>query len=309
MKNQTPQPLLLMTAIPPAMRERLSQHFALHDHAQLSAADCAALAPQLRALLCNAQTVITRQQLQQWPRLELISVIGVGTDGIDLGAAAAQGVQVRNTPDVATEDIADHTMALLLATARQIVPAHQFVQQGRWLQGRYPPTRRVWGQRLGIVGLGRIGHAVAKRAQAFEMSIAYTGRSAKADVNYRWVDTVQELAAQVDFLVVCASGGPATEGLIDDSVLQALGPAGVLINIGRGSIVDEAALLNALQSGVIAAAALDVFAHEPYVPQSDLPNLVMTPHMASSTQQGLQAMLDQATTHLLEHFERVQEVC
>lgn len=157
---------------------------------------------------------------------------------------------------------------------------------------------------MGIVGVGRIGSAVATRAQAFDISIAYTGRSPKADMPYRWYDSVLDLAAEVDFLVVCASGGPATQGLINAQVLQALGPQGVLVNIGRGSIVDEVALQLALQSRTIAAAALDVFAHEPQVPQTmrNLPNIVLTPHMASSTVQGMQAMLEQTEMQLLEHF-------
>ena len=296
--------LLLVTPVPPMLRERLSQYFLLHDDALLEPAQRVTLAAKVRAMLCNAQSVVSRLQMQQWPALEMISVIGVGMDGIDLEAAAAQGIAVRNTSEVSTEDIADHTLALLLTATRQIVQAHQFVQQGRWLQGRYPPGMRFSGRRMGIVGLGRIGSAVARRAQAFDMSIAYTGRARKLDVKYRWYDSVQELAAAVDFLVVCASGGSQTRGLIDAEVLQALGPQGVLVNIGRGSIVDEGALVQALQSRTIAAAALDVFVNEPEVPSAlrELPNIVLTPHMASSTQQGLQAMLEQAETHLLEHF-------
>ncbi|MBI1625711.1 2-hydroxyacid dehydrogenase [Comamonas suwonensis] len=296
--------LLLVTPVPPMLRERLSQYFVLHDDALLEPAQRVTLAAKVRAMLCNAQSVVSRLQMQQWPALEMISVIGVGMDGIDLEAAAAQGIAVRNTSEVSTEDIADHTLALLLTATRQILQAHQFVQQGRWLQGRYPPGMRFSGRRMGIVGLGRIGSAVARRAQAFDMSIAYTGRARKLDVKYRWYDSVQELAAAVDFLVVCASGGSQTRGLIDAEVLQALGPQGVLVNIGRGSIVDEGALVQALQSRTIAAAALDVFVNEPEVPSAlrELPNIVLTPHMASSTQQGLQAMLEQAETHLLEHF-------
>ena len=296
--------LLLVTPVPPMLREKLSQNFVLHDDAALEPAQRLTLAAKVRAMLCNAQSVVSRLQMQQWPALEMISVIGVGMDGIDLEAAAAQRIAVRNTPEVSTEDIADHTLALLLAASRQIVQAHQFVQQGRWLQGRHPPSMRFSGRRMGIVGLGRIGSAVARRAQAFDMSIAYTGRAPKADVAYRWYDSVQALAAAVDFLVVCASGGPQTQGLIDAAVLQALGPQGVLVNIGRGTIVDEDALVQALQSRLIAAAALDVFVNEPEVPSAlrQLPNIVLTPHMASSTQQGLQAMLAQAESHLCEHF-------
>jgi len=296
--------LLLLTALAPAMRERLQLQFELLEAAGIGSARRSELCAQVRAMLCNAQSIVSREQMLQWPALELIVVIGVGRDGIDLEAAVALGIKVSRAPDVCAEDIADHTLALLLAATRQIVQAHEFVRQGRWLQGRYPPTLRFSGQRMGIVGLGRIGRAVARRSQAFDMSIAYTGRAPKNDVPYRWCDSVLELAADVDFLVVCASGGPATRGLIDARVLQALGPQGVLVNVGRGSIVDEAALQQALQERTIAAAALDVFALEPQVPEGliELPNTVLTPHMASSTRQGLQAMLAQAEACLLQHF-------
>ena len=300
--------LLLVTPVPPLLRERLRQNFVLHDDAALEPAQRMALATSVRAMLCNAQSVVSRAQMQQWSALEVISVIGVGMDGIDLDAAQEQGIQVHNTAHTSTADIADHTLALLLAASRQIVQAHQFVKQGGWLQGRYPPTLRFSGQRMGIVGLGRIGRAVAQRAKTFDMSIAYTGRTPKSDVSYRWYDSVLELARDVDFLVVCASGGPATLGLINAGVLKALGPNGVLVNIGRGSIVDELALEQALQSGTIAAAALDVFANEPHVSEAlmSAPNMVLTPHMASSTTQGLQAMMDEAEGWLLEHFGLVR---
>ena len=306
--HESPNPqrplLLLHTALAPAMHERLQRQFELLEAAGIGSARRSELCAQVRAMLCNAQSIVSREQMRQWPALELIVVIGVGRDGIDLDAAAELGIKVSKAPEVCAEDIADHTLALLLAATRQIVQAHEFVRQGRWLQGRYPPTLRFSGQRMGIVGLGRIGRAVARRSQAFDMSIAYTGRAPKNDVPYRWSESVLELAAEVDFLVVCASGGPATRGLIDARVLQALGPQGVLVNVGRGSIVDEAALQQALQERTIAAAALDVFAHEPQVPEAliDLPNAVLTPHMASSTRQGLQAMLAQAEACLLQHF-------
>ena len=306
--HESPNPqrprLLLHTALAPAMHERLQLQFELLEAAGIGSARRSELCAQVRAMLCNAQSIVSREQMRQWPALELIVVIGVGRDGIDLDAAAELGIKVSKAPEVCAEDIADHTLALLLAATRQIVQAHEFVRQGRWLQGRYPPTLRFSGQRMGIVGLGRIGRAVARRSQAFDLTIAYTGRAAKDDVPYRWCDSVLELAAEVDFLVVCASGGPATRGLIDARVLQALGPQGVLVNVGRGSIVDEAALQQALQERTIAAAALDVFAHEPQVPEAliDLPNTVLTPHMASSTRQGLQAMLAQAEACLLQHF-------
>jgi lactate dehydrogenase-like 2-hydroxyacid dehydrogenase len=205
---------------------------------------------------------------------------------------------------VPTDDIADFALALLLSAARQVVAADRFVRRGGWIAGRYPVTPRVSGGRIGIVGLGRIGRAVAVRAQAFGMSIAYTGRTPKTDVSYRWCNDARTLAASVDYLVVCASGGVATRGLIDSTVLAALGPSGVLVNIARGSIVDEGALVEALRERKILAAGIDVFCDEPRVPDAllALDNVVLTPHMASTTGATLQAMLDLAFANLTAHF-------
>ena len=172
------------------------------------------------------------------------------------------------------------------------------------MQGRYPMTGRVFGKRMGIVGLGHIGKAVVLRAEAFGMSIAYTGRARKSDESYTWYDDAKALAADVDFLVVCASAGPETQGMINEDVLTALGPRGVLVNIARGTIVDEKALISALQEGKILAAGLDVFSDEPHVPQAlkDLPNVVLTPHIASTTEATVQAMLALTFENLVTYF-------
>ncbi|MGO1499918.1 MAG: NAD(P)-dependent oxidoreductase, partial [Marinobacter sp.] len=201
-------------------------------------------------------------------------------------------------------DIADFAMTLLLCATRQVLAADQFVRRGEWVKARYPMTAGVFGRRIGIVGLGRIGKAVALRAQAFGMSIAYTGRTPKTELSYRWCNDVRALAASVDYLVVCASGGPDTHGMIDETVLAGLGPSGVLVNIARGSIVDEDALISALRDGKILAAGLDVFCDEPHVSQAltDLPNVVLTPHMASTTESTVQAMLDLNFNNLAAHF-------
>ena len=186
-----------------------------------------------------------------------------------------------------------------------MVSADRFVRSGGWTTGRFAMTRRVSGARLGIVGLGRIGRAVATRAQAFGMDIAYTGRTPKGGVDYQWCDDVRTLAARVDFLVVCASGGAGTQGLIDSDVLAALGPTGVLVNIARGSIVDEDALVEALRERTILAAGLDVFCHEPHVAQEllALDNVVLTPHMASTTGSAVQAMFKLAFDNLATYFD------
>ncbi|WP_240892363.1 2-hydroxyacid dehydrogenase [Pseudomonas sp. TMW22091] len=296
--------LLLLSALPHSLMERLREHFDCYQQSLLDEEQSIALAPAVRGLVATGESSVTREQIARLPALEVISVLGVGYDGIDLEAARDYGVCVTHTPGLSTEDIADFAMALLLCAARQVLSADRFVRSGGWEIGRHPITARVFGARIGIIGLGRIGRAVALRAQAFGMSVAYTGRTQKADVPYRWCNDVQALATNVDYLMVCASGGSETHGMINAAVLTALGPCGVLVNIARGSIVDEPALVEALRSRRILAAGLDVFCSEPRVSQAlrELPNVVLTPHMASTTEATVQAMLDLAFDNLAAHF-------
>lgn len=296
--------LLLLSPLPADLNERLAAHFNCHQRSQLDEQGTSALAPVVRGIIATGESVLTREEIARWPALEIIAVLGVGYDGIDLGAARDHGVRVTHTPGVSNEDIADLAMALLLCATRQLLPADRFVRQGRWTAGRYPLTRRVSGGRLGIVGMGRIGRAVAARAEAFGMSIAYTGRPPKTDVPYRWYDDLQALASDVDFLVVCAKGGPETDGLVNAAVLNALGPSGVLVNIARGSLIDEHALVSALRDGRLLAAGLDVFRNEPNIPAAllELPNVVLTPHMASTTEATVRAMADLLFDNLAAHF-------
>lgn len=297
--------VLLVSHLPEPLGGRLRERFDCHVLAQLDAAGLQALAPQLRGMVATGESVVSRALMASLPALEVISVLGVGYDGIDMAAARERGICVTHPPGLSTDDIADFALALLLAAARQVVSADKFIRRGDWSTGRYSMTRRVSGARLGIVGLGRIGRAVATRAQAFGMDIAYTGRTPKADVAYRWCVDARTLAASVDFLVVCASGGAATQALIDGDVLAALGPTGVLVNIARGSIVDEDALVEALRERKILAAGLDVFCHEPHVAQGllALDNVVLTPHMASTTGATVQAMLDLTFANLAAYFD------
>jgi lactate dehydrogenase-like 2-hydroxyacid dehydrogenase len=206
---------------------------------------------------------------------------------------------------VLSDDVADLAMGLVLAVGRQIALADQFVRAGRWPQGPLALGRKVSGARMGIVGMGRIGQAIARRAQAFGMSIAYTTRTVKADLPYRHVADATALARESDFLVVITPGGAATRHLINAQVLQALGPSGFLINVARGSVVDEQALIEALQNGTIAGAGLDVFADEPRVPEAlwTMPQVVLTPHMASATTQTRQAMADLAFANIRAGIE------
>lgn len=306
MSDQTMKPgVLLVSRLPDALVGRLRERFDCHFGGDLDDAGFAALAPRLRGMVATGESVVARELMARLPALEVISVLGVGYDGIDMAAARERKVVVAHTPGLSTDDIADFAIALLLAAARQVVNADRFVRSGGWSTGRFPMTRRVSGARLGIVGLGRIGRAVATRAQAFGMDIAYTGRAPKADVPYLWCADARTLAARVDYLVVCASGGAATRALIDGAVLAALGPSGVLVNVARGSIVDEDALVEALRERRILAAGLDVFCHEPYVAQGllALDNVVLTPHMASTTDATVQAMLELAFDNLAAHFD------
>lgn len=297
--------VLKVAHVPHFLEAHLAEHFHVHVASQdAPPGSLSAIAPEIRALVVNGESTIRAGLLDQLPALELIAVFGVGYDGVDVAAARARGLAVTHTPDVLTDDVADMAMALLLALARRIVEADAFVRAQQWQKGPFAWSRSVSRQKLGIVGLGRIGAAVARRAAAFGMDIAYTGRSAKPDVPYRYQPSLVALAEEVDFLVVCAHGGESTRGLVDAKVLEALGPQGLLINVGRGSVVDEAALIHALQSGVIAGAGLDVFADEPRVPEAlcALPNVVLTPHAASATTQTRQAMSDLVYENMAAHF-------
>jgi len=297
--------VLSVANLPPFLMEPLRAGYALHERTHVTDPTAFAVAaPRIRAIAANGESKIGADLLAQLPALELISVMGVGYDGIDVAAAKARGVTVTHTPGVLNDDVADLAFGLMLAVARTLPTADRFVRDGKWPDGPLPLARKVSGGRLGIVGMGRIGQAIALRGAAFGMAIAYTARSAKADVPHRYLPTPQALAAESDFLVVIVPGGAATRKLIDASVLKALGPNGYLINVARGSVVDETALIEALQKGEIAGAGLDVFENEPRVPEAlrALPNVVLTPHVGSATGQTRKAMADLAFANLQAHF-------
>lgn len=226
------------------------------------------------------------------PGLRVISSHGVGLDKIDLAVAAQRGIQVGYTPEVLNDCVADLAMALLLDVARGASAADRFVRRGDWPKAKFRLARKVSGQRLGILGLGRIGRAVAQRATGFEMQIRYTNRKPVAGVPWQFEPALVELARWADTLVVVAAGGASTHHLVNAEVLAALGPDGFLVNVARGSVVDQAALVQALQTGGIAGAGLDVYADEPHVPPElmALDNVVLLPHIASATRETRQAM-------------------
>jgi hydroxypyruvate reductase len=290
--------LLTVAKLPPFLMEPLQAAFTVHADAE------GAPLARIRAVCGGGESKVGAALIAQLPALEIVSIMGVGYDGVDVAACKARGVVVAHTPDVLNDDVADLALALALNVARRIPQADRHVREGQWPQGPMPLATKMSGARMGIVGMGRIGQAIAQRALAFGMQIAYTARSAKADLPYAFHATPQALAAASDFLVVITPGGAATKRMIDASVLQALGPKGFLINVARGSVVDEAALIDALQRKVIAGAALDVFENEPNVPEAlrALDNVVLTPHIGSATQATRQAMADRAFANLQAHF-------
>lgn len=249
---------------------------------------------------CDAATI------EALPGLRAICSWGVGYDAVDTVAAKAHGVQVSNTPDVLTDCVADLAWALILASGRRITEADRFVRAGNWgsVHGTFPLGRQVSGKKLGILGLGRIGTAIAQRAAGFGMQVQYHNRNRRNDVPYTYSASLAELAAWSDFLVLATVGGDDSRKLVTYDTLQALGPDGTLINIARGSVVDEEALIRALEDGSLGAAGLDVYAHEPTVPdalkQSD--KVVLLPHIGSATVETRAAMADLLFDNLRSFF-------
>jgi lactate dehydrogenase-like 2-hydroxyacid dehydrogenase len=295
----SPRPDVLTVAkLAPFLMEPLQAAFTVH--AQLDDA----VAPRIRAICGSGESKVGAELIARLPALQIVSIMGVGYDGVDVAACKARGVLVTHTPDVLNDDVADLALALSLNVARRIPQADRHVREGRWPQGNMPLATKLSGARMGIVGMGRIGQAIALRARAFGMSVAYSARSVKPQLPYAFHARVADLAAASDFLVIITPGGAATRKLIDAEVLRALGPKGYLINVARGSVVDEAALIAALQQGTIAGAALDVFENEPNVPEAlrALDNVVLTPHIGSATRATRGAMADLAFENLRAFF-------
>ena len=247
---------------------------------------------------------VSRSLIEALPNLEIIANFAVGVDNIDLAAAKERGVTVTNTPDVLTADTADTAIALMLSVARRVVEGDAYVRVGKWGNGSMPLGVSLYGKTVGIVGLGRIGRAIAERCEAFGMDVVYSGRTKKADVSYFYYDDPKVMAEECDFLVLACSGGPETRHLVNVDVLHALGPRGFLINVARGSVVDEEALLIALRNKDIAGAGLDVYENEPHVPESlfAMDNVVLLPHIGSATVETRTAMAKLVIENLLAHF-------
>lgn len=250
-------------------------------------------------------TPVSRKLMEFLPNLEIISCGAVGFDHIDLEAAKERGISVTNTPEVLTDDTADVALLLLLNVTRRSVEGDAFVRARMWEKGGFPLGNTMSGKKAGIVGLGRIGQAIAQRLQAFNIEIAYHGPNEKTDQPFKYYDDLHAMARDVDFLVLACRGGEKTKGLIDYSVLESLGPEGFLINIARGSVVNEGDLLTALSNKAIAGAGLDVYENEPHVPESlfTMDNVVLTPHIGSATIETRTKMGQIVVDNLLAHFE------
>ena len=243
--------------------------------------------------------------MDRLPELEIVSSLGVGYDHVDAREAARRGVIVTHTPDVLTGEVADLAMCLLLATIRQIPQADRFLRSGQWLKGNFPLTTTLRDRKVGILGLGRIGKAIAKRLEACDVTVEYHGRNPQADVPYRYHPTLLGMAKDCSVLLVMASGGAETHHLVNAEVLTALGPDGIVVNVGRGTVIDEAALIEALQNKTILSAGLDVFEHEPQVPPAlmAMDHVVLLPHVGSASVYTRKAMAQLVVDNLASWFD------
>ncbi len=277
------------------IRDALDQRFVVHRlfEAHDKDAALAAIAPQVRAIATGVPILvedvsfpINAALMERLPNLEIVANLGVGYDNIDADYAGAHGISVTNTPDVLTEETADTAFGLLLNAVRQFPRAERFLRDGKWLKGQFELTASLRGRTMGILGLGRIGRAIARRAEAFGVQVVYHNRKPVEDAPYAYYASLLDMAGACDILMVVAPGGASTRNIVGKDVLEALGPKGILINIARGTIIDEPALIEALQQRRILTAGLDVFAHEPNVPQAliDMEHVVLLPHVGSASQ-------------------------
>lgn len=298
---------ILLTAPMPAVERGLESRFTLHRlwQAENREAFLAEVGPRIAGLaISSSGGRLDDSLLAHLPALQIVSSFGVGYDHVDLPSVTARRLIVTNTPGVLTEEVADLTLGLLLATLRQIPAAERHVRAGLWPKGGFPLSPSLRGRKVGILGLGDIGLATARRLEAFGVEVAYHTRTPR-DLPYAYYESPVALATAVDVLIVLTPGGDATRHLVDTAVLTALGPDGVLINVARGSVVDTEALIEALQNGTILTAGLDVFEDEPRVPQAliDMPHVLLLPHVGSASVVTRAAMGQLVVDNLVSWFE------
>jgi lactate dehydrogenase-like 2-hydroxyacid dehydrogenase len=289
--------VLLIGQKKPVMVKGLEGKVTLHYlvDAQDKAAFLKSIADKVRAIaIAYTSNKIDAAFMQRFPKLEQISSFGVGYDHVDAKWAGEHGIVVTNTPEVLNEEVADTALGLLLCTVREFPQAERYLRAGKWAaQGHYPLTKATLRNRtVGMVGMGRIGKAIARRLEAFGVPVVYHSRNPQGGVKYKYYPKLVDMARDVDTLLVIVPGGPSTAKLIDAEVLKALGPNGILVNMARGSVVDEPALIEALKSRTIYSAGLDVFANEPNVPKEllDMEHVCLFPHLGSSTEVTRAAM-------------------
>lgn len=285
--------VLLVEPLMPEIEDALDANYRLHRLYRASdAVEIEAALSRIKAVVTGGGSGLSNDWISKLPALGVIAINGVGTDKVDLKFARSRNIDVTTTPGVLTDDVADIGIALMLALLRRVPEGDQFVRLGRWPQSGFPLGRSLKGKRVGILGLGQIGKAFGRRAEAFGMTIGYWNRSPLTDCIWNSFPSPAALAANSDVLVVCIAATSSTQDIVDATVLRALGKDGVLINISRGNVVDETALLDALNDGVIGGAGLDVFVNEPNIRSgfSKAPNTVLTPHQGSATYETRLAM-------------------
>jgi hypothetical protein len=288
--------VLLVGAKKPVLMKGLEGKVTLHHwlDAKDKEAFVKGVGDKIRAIaIAYTANKVDEKFLRQFPHLEQVSSFGVGYDHIDAKWAGEHGIVVTNTPDVLNEEVADTALGLLLCTVREFPQSERFLRAGKWPQGHYPLTKATLRDRtVGMVGMGRIGKAIARRLEAFGVPVVYHSRKPQAGVTYKYYPKLVDMAREVDTLMVIVPGGATTQNMINADVLKALGPRGILINMARGSVVDEPALIEALKNRTIYSAGLDVFANEPQVPKEliEMDHIVLFPHLGSSTEVTRAAM-------------------
>ena len=289
----------LLASCEEALAERYTVH-KLHEQADKSAW----LKQNGSRIRAHAGSGVQADLMDALPNLEIIASFGVGYDNIDTATAKARNIRVTNTPDVLNDAVAELTIGLMISLARRIPQSDQYVRQGKWLAGNFGLFSELTGKTVGILGLGRIGKEIATRAQAMKMRVVYHGRHAQPSVPYVYYDNLEDMARDADWLVIIAPGGKGTEKIVSRKVLEALGPKGAIVNVARGTLVDESAMVELLQNGGLGGAALDVFEDEPSVPEAlfGLDNVVLSPHQGSATNQTRDAMGALLVANLEKHF-------
>lgn len=300
--------ILQVTPLPAFLMNDLQALYHVHDHSHMT--DPSAFG-RIRAIIGSREAKVDLKLLATFPQVELISILGNDYQSVDVPGAIKKGVKVAYTPDVANEDVADLTMGLIIGLIRKLPQADRFVRNSDWVDGEFSVTKRVTGLRLGLIGFGALGQAVAKRAQGFNMRVSYFDKAPVTGFEESWVAQPRILAEQVDVLVLCVppeqgdvSANAASEVIVDQSLLDALGSKGYVVNVTQPQLIDQSSLIKALQSKKIAGAALDVFASEPKIAAEfkSLQNVVLSPHIGSATEEARRFMAQLAVANLQSHF-------